>query len=160
MRLNLRHGGEEGDGIRVLRLLEDLLDGAHLDHRAEIHHGNAVREVANDIEVMADEEVGEPLLLAQLSEKIEHLALDGDVERGDWLVEHDELRIDGERASDADALSLAARKLVRIARGIVWIEPNKVEHFAHALAASVLVAQLMREEPLFDLVTDWEAWVE
>ena len=47
-----------------------------------------------------------------------------------------------------------------IARRIVWIEANKVEHLAHTLLAGGMVAKLVGEEPLFDLVADREARVQ
>ena len=52
------------------------------------------------------------------SQQVEDLRLDGDVERGDRLVADDELRLEGERAGDADALALAAGEFVRVA--VMW----------------------------------------
>jgi hypothetical protein len=48
--------------------------------------------VAHDVEVVGDEDVGEPELALQVLEEVEDLRLDGDVERGDRLVADDELR--------------------------------------------------------------------
>jgi hypothetical protein len=45
------------------------------------------------------------------------LSLDRHVERGDWLIAHDERRPDRQNTCDADALPLAARELMRIAFG-------------------------------------------
>ena len=64
MRLNLRHRRDERDGVRVLRLGEDTLHRANFNNLAEVHHSDAVREIADDIKVVADEEVGEALLVA------------------------------------------------------------------------------------------------
>ena len=57
-----------------------------------------------------------PSSLLQVLEQVEDLRLDRDVERGDRLVADDEVRVQGERARDADALALAAGELVRIPR--------------------------------------------
>jgi hypothetical protein len=45
----------------------------------------------------------------------------------------DELRLHGERARDADALALAARKLVRVARRVLRAESHFVEQLTNAL---------------------------
>ena len=66
--LHLWHGGDECHGVRVLWLGEDALDWSDLNDLAEIHHSDAVREVADDVEVVADEEVGEALLVAKVGE--------------------------------------------------------------------------------------------
>ena len=56
-----------------------------------------------------------PKSLLQVLQQVDDLRLDGDVERRDRLVADDEVGLDGERAGDADALSLAAGELVRVA---------------------------------------------
>ena len=48
-------------------------------------------------------------------EQVDDLRLDRDVERRDGLVGDDQLRVQGERAGDADPLALAAGELVRVA---------------------------------------------
>ena len=68
-------------------------------------------------EVVADEQVGEPELGAQVVEQVDDLGLDRDVERRDRLVADHQLRLERERAGDADPLALAAAHLVRIALG-------------------------------------------
>ena len=67
----------------------------------------------DDAEVVRDEDVREVELVLQVVEQVDHLRLDRDVERRDRLVGDDQLRVQRERARDADALSLAARELVR-----------------------------------------------
>ena len=55
--------------------------------------------------------------LCRLAHQVEDLRLDRDVERRDGLVGDDQLRIERERAGEADALALPARELVRIEAG-------------------------------------------
>ena len=52
-----------------------------------------VRHVANDIEVVRDEEVGDPELVLQVSEQVEDLGLDGHVQGADRFVADDQLRV-------------------------------------------------------------------
>ena len=92
-------------------------DGADLGDLAEIHHQHPVGDEAHDVEVVADEDVGQAELLLEVHEQVQHLRLDRLVERRDGLVEDDQARLERERAGDVDALALAARQLVRIAAG-------------------------------------------
>jgi hypothetical protein len=75
-------------------------------------------------EVVADEQVGEAELLAQVHEQVQHLRLDRDVERRHRLVADDESGLHRQSAGDADALALAAGELVRVAAGIGGIEAD------------------------------------
>ena len=65
-------------------------------------------------------------------EQVEDLRLDRDVERGDRLVGDDQVRIDRERAGDADPLALAAGELVRVARRRIGRQADDLEQLAHA----------------------------
>ena len=99
----------------MLRLPVDLLDRTDLDHLSEVHHEDTVRDVADDVEVVGDEDVGQIELRLEVGEQIEHLRLDRFVERGHRLVENEKARVERERAGDVDALLLASGQFVRIA---------------------------------------------
>ena len=103
-------------GIGMLRVAEHVLGRAGLDDLAEIHDGDAVADLLHHRHVVRDEEVGEAQLGLQLLQELQDLRLDRDVERGDAFVGDDDLRVEAERAGDADALALAAGEFVRIAR--------------------------------------------
>jgi hypothetical protein len=62
----------------------------------------------------ADEKVEEPQAELELLEQVEDLRPEGDVERRDRLVEHDEFRRERNGTGDAEALALAAREFMRI----------------------------------------------
>ena len=117
----------EGPGVRMARPRIEQVRGADLDQLAEVHDADPVADVAHDRQVVRDEQVGQPELLAQLDQEVEDLGLDRDVERADRLVADDELRLDGEGASDADALPLPAGELVRVAVPVVRVQPDQRE---------------------------------
>jgi hypothetical protein len=71
-----------------------------------------------------DEQVGQAELVLQVVEQVDHAGLDRDVERRDRLVEHQQLRAEGQRAGDADALALAAGELVREAAPCSGLSPT------------------------------------
>src|SRR5882724_3667313 len=98
----------------MARIPEQLGLVRDLDDASEIHHGDAMADMRYDREIMRDEQIGEAMLALQIDQEIDHLGLDRDVERGHWLVADDQPRPERQRAGDADALALAAGKLMRI----------------------------------------------
>jgi hypothetical protein len=79
-----------------------------LHREAQVHHQHFVRDVAHDAQVVRYEEIREAELSLQVGEKVQHLRLHRDVERGDRFVRHDERRAEHECAGDGDPLSLPA----------------------------------------------------
>src|SRR5262249_40037192 len=130
---------EQRARVRVPRLAEQALRLALLDDLAEVHHRDAVGEVADHAEVVGDEEVGEAELALEVAQEVQDLRLDRDVERRGRLVADEHARADGERARDADALALPARELVRIAPDLPGIEAHELEELAHAPRALRIV---------------------
>ncbi len=102
------------------------------DDLAEVHHRDPVRDVADDGEIVRDEEVGQPELALELLHEVDDLRLDGDVERRDRLVADEKLRVQRERSCNTDALSLAAGELMRVATDRVRRQADEGEQLAHA----------------------------
>ncbi len=61
---------------------------------------------AHDLQIMADEEIGEPALRLQIAQQIDDLRLHAHIECGGGLIEHHEFRIERHGASNGDALAL------------------------------------------------------
>ncbi len=106
-----------------------------LDQLAEIHHRHAVADVLYHGEVVSDEQVGEAEAALQVLQQVDDLRLDRDVERRDRLVAYDQVGIDGQGASDADPLALAAGELVRIAPRLLGQQTDDVQKLTHAALA-------------------------
>ena len=115
--------------------LVDLVLRPDLDDLAEVHHGDAVGDVAHDREIVRDEDVRQPEVALQRLEQVHDLRADRDVERRHRLVEDDQLRIERERARDADALPLAAGELVREAVRVLGRETDGAQQLVDALLA-------------------------
>ena len=77
---------EQGLGVRVVGRREHLVGGALLGDRAEIHYDHAVREVAHQRQIVADEQERGAVLALDLHEQLGDRRLHRDVERGDRLV--------------------------------------------------------------------------
>ena len=115
------------------RLAVERVARGELHDPAEVHHRDPVRDVADHAEIVRDEEVGEPEPLLEVFEQVDHLGLDGHVERGDRLVADDELGVQRERPGHPDALALAAGELVRVAVGEAGVEPHRLEQLLDPL---------------------------
>src|SRR3954449_10243632 len=109
-----RGGGDEFAGVG--RGGADLTGLEQVDEFARAHDGEAVGDLAHEVEVVGDEQVGGAVLAPELEQKLDDGGLHGDVERGGDLVADDEARAGGEGAGDGDTLLLAAGELVRVAR--------------------------------------------
>mgnify|MGYP006900717337 CR=1 FL=1 len=68
---------------------------------------------------MRNEQVGRAGLLLDILHQVDHLRLNGHVQRRDALICDDELGVHDEGAGNAHALALAARELVGIAVGVL-----------------------------------------
>ena len=137
--------------VGMKRFLVDALRVAELDHLAEVHDGDAVGDVLDDAQVVRDENVRQAKLALEPAEEVEHLSLDGHVERGNWLVAHEQLRFERERAGDVDALALAARELVRVAVHMLGVQANKLHQLANASLALLRISlRLVDNHRLFD----------
>ena len=149
-----RDGREHRHGVGVARAVVEVVAVADLDDLAEVHHGDPVRDVAYDGQVVRDHHVGQVELLLEVLEQVDHLGLDGDVERGDRLVGHDQLRLERERAGDADALALAAGELVRVAVVVLRVQPDGLQQVLHRLLPATLGLDVLQPERRTDDLAD------
>src|SRR5262245_23496749 len=155
-----RHGREERFGVRVVRRRQHRVACASFDDAAAIHDGDAIGEVGDHRDVVRDQEIGDIEAIAQVSKQIDDGSLYGNIERGDWLVADNELRLGSNGTRDTDALLFATAHLVGIAIDIVCRQPHAIEQGMHAtgdLAGRHDCEALQRSS---DDLTDRLAWVE
>ena len=109
------YADEVGDPARV-RPLVDVGRRRHLHQPAAIHHADAVGDRHRFALVVGDDDEGEAEPALQLHQFELRLAAQLLVERRHRLVEQQYARAFDERARQRDALALAARQLLRLAR--------------------------------------------
>src|SRR4051812_17424809 len=131
-----------------------------LDNAAEIHHRDAVADVGDDGEIVRDEEIGEAVLALQVDQQIDHLRLDRDVERRHRLVADDEARPKRQRPRNADALALAAGKLMRIVLHLVRSQADLPEQLRDALLLLLAGGETVHDKRLADDVARSHARIE
>ena len=106
---------EQAVRIRQTRRPKQRRRRRPLHQPAGVHHRDVVRKLAEQREVMRDEEGGETQPVAQSHQLLEDLALGHHVESRRGLVEDHDLGIQGERHRDHRPLTHAARHLVGVA---------------------------------------------
>lgn len=67
---------QEPDRIGVLRSGQDLLGRAGLDYATPVQNVEAVGDLADDGQVMGDEQVADPAVFSEHAQQVEDLGLD------------------------------------------------------------------------------------
>ena len=116
--------------------------------------------MAHHAQVMADEQVGQAERLAQLHEQVEHLGLDGHVERRHGLVADQKTGLDSQRPGNAHAGALAARELVGEAVGQGRIQAHAAQLLTHPLVALGAAHQAVHRGRLAHKLGNAQARVE
>ena len=96
-------------------------------------------------QVVRYENVGQSQPLLQVLQQVHHLRLHRHVQRRHRLITHNQLRLNRQRARNADALALATGELVRIAQRVLRCQPNSVQQIGHPLAL-VATAQAVQRQ--------------
>jgi hypothetical protein len=120
----------------VQRLLVDRLARADLAELAQVDHPDPVADLLDQGQVVRNEQVGEAELAAEPLERVKHLGLDQQVERGDRLVADQQVGVERDGARDRDPLRLAAGQLPRVPPGVPGrVEADQVEQLVDPLPA-------------------------
>ncbi|HLS13150.1 MAG TPA: hypothetical protein VK095_01405 [Beutenbergiaceae bacterium] len=97
---------EEGPGVGVFRIGEDLLRGADLHDPAQIHDRYSVTEVFCRGQVMGDVDVGQVQVPAQVEHQFQDLGAHAHIQHGDRLIGNKQLRAADDRPGDDGTLLL------------------------------------------------------
>ena len=108
----------------MLRARSNFFGGADLNDFSAAHHGDAVTEIAYHRHGVRDEEVGKAEVALEFFEQVHDLRADADIEGGDRLVTDNEFGTQDQGAGNADALTLSARKFMRIAAEGRFVEAD------------------------------------
>jgi hypothetical protein len=118
---------EESAGVVVLWIGEDPFGCSTFYDFSGLHDGHLIAEIADDVQVVGDEQICEPFLLLQVLEQVQNLGLDGNIKGAGGFVQDQETGRGGQRASDADALALSSGELMREPMGVLSSQPALVQ---------------------------------
>ena len=137
----------------MTRAGEDRGGRTGLDDLARRHDADLVGHLADDRQIVGDQQQRHAKAIAQILQKLQDVRLDRHVERRRRLVGDQHVGLVGDRHRDHDPLALAARELVRIgaepALGIRQID--QAQQFEGALARRRGGHVLVDEKRLADL---------
>lgn len=133
--VELGHGREQRLRVGMTGMIEHLLGRATFDDTAEIHHGDLIRQVLDNAQIVGDEKIRQPQVGLELSQEVEDLSLYRDVQRAGGLVADEEVRLDGEASCNTNTLPLATREFVGIAVYHCGIESHLGENRFDTLLA-------------------------
>ncbi len=153
-------GREQGLGIGVLRVPENIVARALFHDTAQIHHHHLVGDVFHHGKIVADEEIGEVVLLLQVGEEIEDLRLNGNIEGRDRFIEHENFGIEHERPGNGNALALAAGKHVGVAVVVFRTQTHACHHGAGFFLALGFWRFRIDQQRLFQNGADFLAGIE
>src|SRR6516165_317667 len=140
---------------------EDAFLRSELDDLAEIHDCNPMGHVLDNSEIMADEEERKAELALQILQQVHDLRLDGNIERRDRLVAHDEVGFSRERARNGDALALSAGEFMRPARlGLVRQSHSFQQQVDPRFHVGGRFRQLEVANRLGEQIAHAHAWIE
>ena len=115
----------EQPGCWMFGVRNDFLRRPDFDGVTFPHHHNAMTDVFDDGEIVRDENHGDAPLALDVLQQVDDLRADGNVQCADGFIADKQARLDGERAGDADALTLAAAEFVRITINMLSKQPDR-----------------------------------
>ena len=139
------HRADELGHERRGRLGVQLARCGQLLQPAAAHHAHPVGHGQGLLLIVGDEQGGGVQPLLQRADLLAQLQPDLGVQRGQWLVQQQHARLDGQRAGQRDPLLLAARQLVRVLLGLVG-QPDHVQQLGR-LAAPLRAGLLPHPQP-------------
>ena len=81
----------------------------------------------NNRKVVGNKQIRRTVFLLQVRKQIEHLCLDGNVQRGNRLIADNKLRLKGKRTSNTNALALTTRELMRVAIDVLGVKTYHIK---------------------------------
>src|SRR5215472_16256724 len=148
--VDLGHGRAQRPGVGMGGCGEQHAGRAALGHPPEVQHGRLLAQLADDPEVVGDQQVGQAAAGPQRLDQGEDPRLRLDVESAGRLVENQQPRLDAERPGDGDPLALAAGQLMRVPRRELGGEAHLGQQLTGPLAGQPARHHPVREQRLPD----------
>jgi len=95
---------------------------------------------------VGDEQVGEAKLLLEVFQQVDHLRLDGDIQRGDGFIADNQRGVQRKGAGHTHPLPLTARKFVRVAVGVSGVEAHEREQFFNTFFRGFAIHDAMHQD--------------
>src|SRR5699024_277678 len=151
------HAGNRGDEVfRVIlgRIIEDVIGAALLNHSTLLHDHDIICGLANHSQVVGDEKIGQVQILLQIRHQLNDLVLYQNVQCGHGLTQNNDIRVEGKRAGESNALPLTTGELIWIAAHGRTRHRNHVQKLCDAGFPGLAVTDFVQAQGLFDALED------
>ena len=115
VRVRLRDRVHQKFRVGMEGLPVQIVLGCNLTHISQEHNTHPVRNEIDNRKIVSDKKIRKAVLLLQVLQQIQHLALHRYIQCRYRLIAYDQLRLQGNGPCYADALALSAGELVRVA---------------------------------------------
>ncbi len=139
---------------------KQLVGRRKLHHLAEVHNADTVGKILDDGQVVRNKQYGKPQPVAQFVQQVDNLRLYRHVQSGNRLVGDNQFGFHNDRPRYAYALTLSARKLVRVSPRVFGHKPYKLQHLIHLLFDVLFILFAVDYKPLGNNVLNGHARVE
>ena len=141
------------------RLLKYLLGLVNLNRHTVLHDNDSIGHGTHHFQVMADEQVGQPIAGLQVPEQIDQLHLHRSIQCTGWLIQQNHLGLEDQRTRHRNTLTLPPGEFVRKTVPGISGQANLFEHSLHTLISTRFVSfQIMRAKPFCNRVTHGTPW--
>src|SRR6185369_11823995 len=144
---------QQGPGVGVLRVVEDLIDAALLDHAPQIHDYHVIGHLGHDAKVVGDEHDRHSPFPLKLPQQIQDLRLRGNVEGRRGLVGDKQARITGESHRDHRPLAESTTQFERVFvdAALRFRDAHAAQRFDSAAPRLFLADRVVEEDRLDEL---------
>ena len=87
------HGRQERLSVGVARIGQDLFGRTGFDQVTQVHDRYPARDLADDGQVVGNEEIGQAVLLLEIGQEVQHLGLGGEVQCAHGFVADHEIPV-------------------------------------------------------------------
>ena len=131
-------------------IAEQFVTTGQFHHLPQVHDRHTIRNMFDHIQVVRNKQVGQPEFSLQVLQDIEHLGLDGYIQRGDRLIADDKLRTQCQGASNPDPLALSTLEFMGKTPGVIIFETHLFQGLKHQLDTFLVRANLMDIQTFHD----------
>jgi hypothetical protein len=124
IRIGHRDRAEQRARIVVARAIEHAVHRADLHDASQIHHRDMRADEPHRAQIVRNVQIGQPKPVLERGEQVQDLRAHRHVQRRHRLVADQHIGLHRQCPRDADALALAARYLVRVARRMMRLQPH------------------------------------
>ena len=118
---------DQPDGVRIIGVLENLLDRPRLDDPTLAQHDGRLGNAPHKGKIVGDKDHGQTSLALELSQHLDRDRLHGNVKRRCHLIAHEQFWLDDDGPSYRHSLTLTTRELIRVAAKEVKTERDILE---------------------------------